>query len=531
MRKNESLSRQRKSGIKQSRFMKRLTCFLYLTIMAVEGQAQFYTPVWMQRYNGAAHADDRPKAIAIDSAGNVIVTGYSYNSGSGEADFVTIKYSSLGISLWTNRYNGPANGNDQAVAITSCANGDVAVAGFSLGVGTGNDFTTLKYASDGTPLWTNRYNGLANGDDKVVSVAVNTNGDVVVTGHSQGSGSGYDFAAVKYASSGIPLWTNRYNGIENLDDSVTAMAIDKTGNVAITGYSQQGSGLVAALTISLSADGVPLWTNRFRRPGSVSNQHAALAVDSHGAVIVTGSSYISGFDCLTIKYSDSGVPLWTNVYQGPTTSAEYGSAIVVGHDDTTYVAGYTTNYAGPSGQDFLTIAYSRDGVSLWTNSYSSDGKFSDRTVALALGGDDRLYVTGYTVTNASSGANYDFLTIAYSLTGLPLWTNRFSGSGIIASDDVPAGIAVDPGKALFVTGYSWQGISPDYLTIKYSVLQPAPLMIQSLAGESILTWTNAAFGLQTAPAITGTFTNLPGATSPYTNPISGAQQFFRLISN
>jgi hypothetical protein len=27
------------------------------------------------------------------------------------------------------------------------------------------------------------------------------------------------------------------------------------------------------------------------------------------------------------------------------------------------------------------------------------------------------------------------------------------------------------------------------------------------------------------------FTNLPGATSPYTNPISGAQQFFRLISN
>jgi len=33
------------------------------------------------------------------------------------------------------------------------------------------------------------------------------------------------------------------------------------------------------------------------------------------------------------------------------------------------------------------------------------------------------------------------------------------------------------------------------------------------------------------PAITGTFTNLLGATSPYTNPIAGGQQFFRLTAN
>jgi len=48
--------------------------------------------------------------------------------------------------------------------------------------------------------------------------------------------------------------------------------------------------------------------------------------------------------------------------------------------------------------------------------------------------------------------------------------------------------------------------------------------------------------LQTALTSTGTFTNLPGpgcaggfaeasATSPYTNPITGTQQFFRLKKN
>ena len=50
-----------------------------------------------------------------------------------------------------------------------------------------------------------------------------------------------------------------------------------------------------------------------------------------------------------------------------------------------------------------------------------------------------------------------------------------------------------------------------------------------------LRWTATAmcsgFNLQSALAITSTFTNLPAATSPYTNAFTGPQQFFRLISN
>jgi len=37
--------------------------------------------------------------------------------------------------------------------------------------------------------------------------------------------------------------------------------------------------------------------------------------------------------------------------------------------------------------------------------------------------------------------------------------------------------------------------------------------------------------LQTAPSSTGTFTHLPGATSPYTHSLTAAQQFFRLKKN
>ena len=62
---------------------------------------------------------------------------------------------------------------------------------------------------------------------------------------------------------------------------------------------------------------------------------------------------------------------------------------------------------------------------------------------------------------------------------------------------------------------------------------PAPISLsfQTLSNQLVLSWTNAALGLQSAPVISGTFTNVPGATSPYTNPITGDQQYFRLISN
>ena len=48
--------------------------------------------------------------------------------------------------------------------------------------------------------------------------------------------------------------------------------------------------------------------------------------------------------------------------------------------------------------------------------------------------------------------------------------------------------------------------------------------------QPVLSWTNAGFNLQSAPAVTGPFTNLPAATSPYTNPLAAPQQYFRLVA-
>jgi uncharacterized repeat protein (TIGR03803 family) len=68
------------------------------------------------------------------------------------------------------------------------------------------------------------------------------------------------------------------------------------------------------------------------------------------------------------------------------------------------------------------------------------------------------------------------------------------------------------------------------LTLGLVTIGPPQLTILHAGTNVILTWpTNATgFTLQSASAVTGTFTNIPSATSPYTDPIPGPQKFYRL---
>jgi hypothetical protein len=60
-------------------------------------------------------------------------------------------------------------------------------------------------------------------------------------------------------------------------------------------------------------------------------------------------------------------------------------------------------------------------------------------------------------------------------------------------------------------------------------LAPIPLTIAKSGSDVTLTWANPAFTLQAAPTVTGTYTNVPGATSPYTVPATGSERYFRLV--
>ena len=72
----------------------------------------------------------------------------------------------------------------------------------------------------------------------------------------------------------------------------------------------------------------------------------------------------------------------------------------------------------------------------------------------------------------------------------------------------------------------------------FRLLFAPQLSIVRSGSNAVLSWPSnylgfdfTGFNLQSAPAVSGPFTNIPGATSPYTNALTAAQQFYRLISN
>jgi uncharacterized delta-60 repeat protein len=467
---------------------------------------------WVQRYNGPGNGSDCAYAVAVDGSNNVLVTGTSWDSGY-VSDSTTIKYSSGGVPLWTNRYNGPQNASDGSLAITLDASGNAYVAGYSTGSGGYVDYLTIKYSSAGVPLWTNRYNGPGNRDDWVRGIAVDTNGNVYVTGYSYGGSSGDDYATIAYSSAGEPLWTNRYNGPGNGDDPAYAVAVDSNGNVYVTGGSAGSGGHSDYLTIKYSSAGVPLWTNRYDGPGNSGDAASAIAVDGSNNVIVTGYSgtYFSS-DYLTIKYSGDGVPLWTNQYDGPSNGDDRAQAVAVDTNDNVYVTGYSQGSSTyPWNEDYFTIKYSSAGVPLWTNRYNGPSNLDDEAQAIAVDRSGKVYVTGY---STGSGGGRDYATIAYSSAGVPLWTDRYTGPGNF--DDTATAVAVDRSGNVIVTGFSpGSGGDTDFATIKY-ICVPSPVM----TGPQ---WSNGTFHIRVEDVMQpGTLvieagTNLAGWGPVFTN--------------
>src|SRR6266850_2605074 len=270
--------------------------------------------LWTNRYDGAAHATDWPSDIAADTDnGNLYVTGSSFFTDTGD-DFLTIAYSSGGSPLWTNRfgnddYDLPVP--DQPSALAVAADGTVFVTGRS-----GESCATLAYAPNGTLLWTNFFN---TGEYSVGgSLSVDADGNVYVAAATHNSEHAYDFAILAYSRTGTPLWTNFYNGPDNSDDLPGQIAVDSFGHVYVSGGSTAEPGVSSYVTLAYSTAGMCLWTNIYQGTNSSFNESGALALDRIGNVYVTGSSSDGNeLDIATIAYSASGQPLWTNRFNTP----------------------------------------------------------------------------------------------------------------------------------------------------------------------------------------------------------------------
>ena len=360
------------------------------------------TVEWVQRYNSPENGHDSARAITIDSMGNVYVSGNSSIPGN---VVTTIKYDTYGNQLWARRYDGPGSSSEYACAIAVDSSENVYLSGFSLGSTYEVSFLTIKYDTNGVRQWVRRYSGPGKGNDVPSGMAIDSLGNVYVTGSSQGSTADKDYATIKYDTNGVRQWVRRYNGPGKGDDISSAMAVDSLGNVYVSG-SSQGSAGKDYTTIKYDTNGIKQWVRRYNNPEGMLN---AMAVDTLGNVYVTGS--LPGernVDYVTIKYDANGVRQWVQRYNGPENGDDYVDAMAVDVLGNVYVTGYS--YGSTTGVDCVTIKYDANGNQQWEHRYDGPGNGDDAADAMTIDSAGNVYVTGGSIGN---GTGYDYVTIKF----------------------------------------------------------------------------------------------------------------------
>ena len=113
-------------------FSCRLCLLGVFLLSSMAGQSQSNQEAWVRRYNASeAGSRDNARKVVADPDGNIVVAGDTDDGFTG-ADFLIIKYSGEGVPLWTNRYGGSANGDDRVYALGVDQSGNVFVTGFRL---------------------------------------------------------------------------------------------------------------------------------------------------------------------------------------------------------------------------------------------------------------------------------------------------------------------------------------------------------------------------------------------------------------
>lgn len=312
---------------------------------------------WVRKYNNSTvNLNDHATAMVVDGFGNVYVTGYSYG-GTTDHDYATVKYDALGNQIWVKRYNGPANGADYANAIVVDGSGNIYVTGNSYGGTASDDYATIKYYPNGDTAWVRRYNGPANSTDYAKAIGVDGSGNVYVTGTSI-SATSYDYATIKYYSNGSLAWVQRYDGPGHDLDDAPAMSVDGPGNAYVTGYSWGGSGTAEDIaTIKYKPNGDTAWVRRENGPDNKSDGGRAITIDGAGSVYVTGwrRGNLTDLDYVTLKYDMNGYVRWIVTYNGERDSTDIASDIAVDGSGNVYVTGYSGGSV--TGPDYTTVKY------------------------------------------------------------------------------------------------------------------------------------------------------------------------------
>jgi DNA-binding beta-propeller fold protein YncE len=325
--------------------------------------------LWERTYEGPAGLWDTACCMAVSPDGSrVFVTGTS-DTQEGTVS-ATVAYSATdGTRLWSRRFSLQRE-RESATAIAASPDGStVVVAGTTLVTGplgvTDKDIVTVGLsADDGSVLWSSRFAGTAERDDRPWDVVIGpASRRVVVVGTSRGAETFSDVRALAYtASTGVLMWTTGYDGPGRSWDLGRVAVVSGDGRtVIVTGYGGEGPAARDFLTLGLEAGSGRLsWTRRFEGP--VVGQDRALAVapaDEGATAVVTGwattEGAFRGADFQTVAYSTAGKQMWSATFDSTLDLDVDQACCVVASDGA--VTAFVLGRAGLTDWTLTVVAY------------------------------------------------------------------------------------------------------------------------------------------------------------------------------
>lgn len=342
---------------------------------------------------------DEVNTIAVDSSGNVYVGG-SYALSGIKWEYILVKYNPQGVKLWQQVYVG-SNYQNKIMSMALDNFGYIYVTGSF-----DQNCATIKYDTAGAVQWIRSFSSAF-----PYALKLDSASNVYITGTSN-----FNYWTIKYDSAGAMMWTDIYNGPGNDVDVSYALALDHSANVYITGSSRRIPGGIFSAdyaTIKYNSSGVRQWVQRYNGPMDFIDVGTAICTDALGNIFVTGTSGGYGSDYYTIKYNPDGVEQWAQRYNGSTqtNSPEDANAMAIDLAGNIYVTGKSGNDF--SSEDFATVKYNTNGVQIWVARYDVNvrGKY-DEAYAIAVDRFNNVYVCG--TSDSNTFAFRDYCTIKYS---------------------------------------------------------------------------------------------------------------------
>lgn len=296
-----------------------------------------------------------------------------------------------------------------------------------------DDILAMKLDSvDGEILWLQTLGGDDHLNDRAWDVAVDADGDAVLSGISQNADDSASWLTIKLDGEyGGEIWSRREDGALNNETRACWLGLDEAGNaIMATRNWVSGESFNAVLTKFAAADGATIWASEYNGPASGSDDPRSMILDSGANPILVG---VSGGDYMTLRFDGaSGDLVWSATYDGPPGWYDLANAAAVGPAGEIIVTGFSDGSG--SSWDVATVAYDADsGDEQWVLRFDGVSSQTDEARALAVG-EGMLFVAGYTYGLVT---DMDLLLLGYGFAatgladlpqaagGLSAWPNPF----------------------------------------------------------------------------------------------------------